>query len=88
MRYAKSTKEAVLSSLTGLLLGNSLMIICGALAAIAVNNSDLPAVLLSMGSLIPSIILMTTNIFTTNAANLYSNSHQIFLTHLIWIVKK
>ena len=74
MRYAKSTKEAVLSSLTGLLLGNSLMIICGALAAIAVNNSDLPAVLLSMGLLIPSIILMTTNIFTTNAANLYSNS--------------
>ncbi|MBU3134436.1 cytosine permease [Clostridium gasigenes] len=50
------------------------MIICGALAAIAVNNSDLPAVLLSMGLLIPSIILMTTNIFTTNAANLYSNS--------------
>lgn len=74
MRYAKSTKEAILSSLTGLLLGNSLMIICGALAAIAINNSDLPAVLLSMGLLIPSIILMTTNIFTTNAANLYSNS--------------
>ncbi len=74
MRYAKNTKEAVLSALTGLLLGNSLMIICGALAAIAVNNSDLPAVLLSMGLLIPSIILMTTNIFTTNAANLYSNS--------------
>lgn len=74
MRYARSTKEAILSTLTGLLLGNSLMIICGALAAIAVNNSDLPAVLLSMGLLIPSIILMTTNIFTTNAANLYSNS--------------
>lgn len=74
MRYAKSSKEAILSALTGLLLGNSLMIICGALAAIAVNNSDLPAVLLSMGLLIPSIILMTTNIFTTNAANLYSNS--------------
>lgn len=74
MRYAKNTKDAILSSLTGLLLGNSLMIICGALAAVAVNNSDLPAVLLSMGLLIPSIILMTTNIFTTNAANLYSNS--------------
>ncbi|MHC1746800.1 MAG: cytosine permease [Cellulosilyticaceae bacterium] len=74
MRYAKTTKEAVLSALTGLLLGNSLMIICGALGAIAMNNSDLTAVLLSMGLLIPSIILMTTNIFTTNAANLYSNS--------------
>lgn len=74
MRYAKSSKEAVSSALTGLILGNSLMIICGAISAIAVNNSDIPAVLLSMGLVIPSIILMTTNIFTTNAANLYSNS--------------
>ncbi|MGL4736994.1 MAG: cytosine permease [Cellulosilyticaceae bacterium] len=74
MRYARSTKEAVLSSLTGLLLGNTMMIVCGALATIALNNSDLTEVLLSMGLLIPSIILMTTNIFTTNAANLYSNS--------------
>jgi cytosine permease len=74
MRYARSAKEAILSALTGLLIGNTLMIICGAFAAIAVNNSDLTAVLLSMGFLIPSIILMTTNIFTTNAANIYSNS--------------
>lgn len=74
MRFAKSTKEAVLSALTGLVLGNTLMILCGAIAAIAINNSDLPAVLLEMGLLVPSIILMTTNIFTTNAANLYSNS--------------
>jgi Purine-cytosine permease and related proteins len=50
------------------------MILCGAIAAIAVQDSDLPNVLLTMGLLIPSIILMTTNIFTTNAANLYSNS--------------
>ncbi len=74
MRYAKSTKAAVGSALTGLILGNSLMIICGAIASIAVNNSDIPAVLLAMGLVVPSIILMTTNIFTTNAANLYSNS--------------
>lgn len=74
MRYARTKKEAVLSALTGLLLGNTLMILCGAIAAIAVNDSDLTNVLLSMGLLIPSVILMTTNIFTTNAANLYSNS--------------
>lgn len=74
MRYAKTPWGAIASALTGLVLGNTLMIVCGALAAIAVNDSDLPAVLLSMGLLIPSFILMTTNIFTTNAANLYSNS--------------
>ncbi|MCC8109357.1 MAG: cytosine permease [Planctomycetes bacterium] len=74
MRYAKTPGGAIASALTGLIFGNTLMIVCGALASIAVNDSDLPAVLLSMGLLIPSFILMTTNIFTTNAANLYSNS--------------
>src|SRR5699024_6035709 len=71
MRYAKNTKEAMLSGATGLVGGNSLLVICGAITAIALNNSDLTAVLLSMGLVLPSIILMTTNIFTTNAANLY-----------------
>lgn len=74
MRFAKNPKEGILSSLTGLLAGNTLMIICGSFAAIALNDSDLTNILLSMGLLIPSIILMTTNIWTTNAANLYSNS--------------
>lgn len=74
MRFAKTPKGAIAASLTGLVFGNTLMIVCGALAAIAVNDFDLPNVLLTMGLLIPSFILMTTNIFTTNAANLYSNS--------------
>lgn len=69
MRYARSTKEAIGAALTGLLAGNSLMILCGAISAIAWNDSDLTSVLLSMGLVIPSILLMTTNIFTTNAAN-------------------
>ncbi len=74
MRYAKDTKTAVSATLTGLLGGNILMIICGAIAAIAMQNSDLTVILLSFGLVIPSLILMTTNIFTTNAANLYSTS--------------
>lgn len=74
MRYAKDTKTAISATLTGLLGGNILMIICGAVAAIAMENSDLTVILLSFGLVIPSLILMTTNIFTTNAANLYSTS--------------
>lgn len=74
MRFAKNPKEAMLSASVGLLGGNSLLIICGAIAAIGMNDSDLTAVLLKLGLVIPSLILMTTNIFTTNAANLYSSS--------------
>ena len=69
MRYARSTKEAVASALTGLLFGNILMIVCGAIATIAMNDYDLTNVLLGFGLVIPALILMTTNIFTTNLAN-------------------
>lgn len=72
MRYAKSTKSAVAAALTGLLGGNILMLICGAIATIAMDEYDLTVILLGFGLVIPSLILMTTNIFTTNAANLYS----------------
>lgn len=72
MRYAKSVKAAVAASLTGLLGGNILMLICGSIATIAMKEYDLTAILLGFGLVIPSFILMTTNIFTTNAANLYS----------------
>ncbi|GAA0181670.1 cytosine permease [Clostridium sediminicola] len=72
MRYAKNVKEAALSSFVGLVVGNTLLITCGAITAFAMNDSDLTNVLLKMGLVIPSFILMTTNIFTTNGGNIYS----------------
>lgn len=72
MRYAKNIKEASLSALLGLVGGNSLLIICGAITSIAMNDSDLTNVLLGMGLIVPGLILMSTNIWTTNAANVYS----------------
>ena len=74
MRYAKNMKQAALSAIVGLVGGNSLLVICGAIASIAVGNSDLTGVLLTLGLVVPSIILMTTNIFTTNASNIDSTS--------------
>ena len=74
MRYAKNVRQAILSAFVGLVGGNSLLVLCGAISSIAVGNSDLTGVLLTLGLVIPSIILMTTNIFTTNASNLYSTS--------------
>lgn len=74
MRYAKSVKDAILSATIALVIGNSLLIICGALTAFAVQDSDLTSVLLKLGLVVPALILMTTNLFTTNATNLYSNA--------------
>lgn len=74
MRYARNVKDAIVSAVISLVLGNSLLIICGAVTAFAVKESDLTSVLLKLGLVVPAIILMTTNIFTTNATNLYSNA--------------
>lgn len=74
MRYAKNLKHAVISAVFSLIIGNSLLIGCGAIASAATGQSDLPALLISMGLIIPGIILLTTNIFTTNGTNLYSNA--------------
>ena len=74
MRFASSVRDVILSVVISLVLGNSLLIICGAITSFAVSNPDLTEVLLKLGLVIPAFILMTTNIFTTNAANLYSNA--------------
>ena len=72
MRFAKNVKEAIISTTLGLVIGNTLLILSGAITAMALKNSDLSNVLLGMGLIVPSLILMTTNIFTTNGGNLYS----------------
>lgn len=74
MRYAKNLKHAIISTVFSLIIGNSLLIGCGAISSAAMGQSDLPALLISMGLIIPGIILLTTNIFTTNGTNLYSNA--------------
>lgn len=74
MRYGKSKKDVIIASTIGLLGGNTLMISCGAIAGIAMNDGDLINVLLNFGLVFPSLLLLTTNIFTTNGANLYSTS--------------
>lgn len=72
MRYAKSAKDAVMATIIGIILANLLMIFCGAIATITMNESDISAVLIGLGLVIPGTILMTTNIWTTNASTLYS----------------
>ena len=49
MRYGKSKKDVITASTIGLLGGNTLMISCGAIAGVAMNDGDLINVLLSFG---------------------------------------
>lgn len=74
MRYAKDAKQAIISTVFGLIVADFFMLTCGAIVGIGMNESDIPTVLLGLGLVVPSIVLMTTNIWTTNGSNLYSVS--------------
>lgn len=70
-RFAKNKRDAILATIVGLVVADIFMLMCGAIAAIGMNDSDLPNVLLTLGLVIPGVVLMTTNIWTTNGMNIY-----------------
>lgn len=72
MRFGRSEKDVIISTLIGLVVGNSIIIVSGAVLVIMTGAPDIVQVLVSAGLVVPGIILLTTNLFTTSAANLYA----------------
>ncbi|MGL5655495.1 MAG: cytosine permease [Fusobacteriaceae bacterium] len=72
-RFAKSTKIGVLSTAIAFFLGNSLMFIFGAVGAKVFNTADISEVMFAQNLIIPAIIVLGFNIWTTNDNALYSS---------------
>lgn len=72
-RFAKSAKSAVSSSIIAFFLGNSLMFLFGAVGAMAFGIADISEVMLMQGLMIPGIIVLGLNIWTTNDSALYAS---------------
>lgn len=72
-RFAKSAKSAVSSSIIAFFLGNSLMFLFGAVGAMAFGIADISEVMLLQGLMIPAIIVLGLNIWTTNDSALYAS---------------
>ncbi|WP_020580666.1 cytosine permease [Endozoicomonas elysicola] len=71
-RFARSSKHVVAGCATGLLIVNSFIIGVGAIVGAASQQWDLVEILFGLGLVIPAFVLLTTNLWTTNSANLYS----------------
>ena len=65
-RFSKDKKTAVL-------IGNSLMLAFGAIGAMATGQSDIAEVMFMQGLIIPAIIILGLNIWTTNDNALYGS---------------
>lgn len=71
-RFARSKGDAVKGAVLGLLLVNSFVVLCGAVVGAAAGEHDMVKVLMGIGLVVPAFVLLTTNLWTTNGANIYS----------------
>ncbi len=73
VRFGRNAKGAVLVAMVAFFLGNSLMFIFGAAGAAAIGQADISDVMIAQGLLIPAIIVLGLNIWTTNDNALYAS---------------
>ncbi|WP_106767584.1 cytosine permease [Paenibacillus faecalis] len=72
-RYSQTSRQAVTATVIAFFLGNSLMFLFGAVGAMAYNLADISEVMFLQGLIIPAIIVLGLNIWTTNDNALYAS---------------
>lgn len=71
-RFSKNKKVAVSTTVIAFFIGNSLMFLFGAIGAMVTGNPDVTDVMFSQGLVIPAILVLGLNIWTTNDNALYT----------------
>ncbi len=85
-RFAKNTKIAVLTTVLAFFIGNSLMFFFGGAAAMVYDKNDISEVLKIQGLLLPAIIVLGLNIWTTNDNALYTSG--LGLSNIVRLPKR
>lgn len=73
-RFSKTPKVAVVSTVAAFFAGNILMFAFGAVGGLATGMADISDVMISQGLVIPGIIILGLNIWTTNDNTIYAAS--------------
>lgn len=72
-RFSKNTKVGVWTTAIAFFIGNSLMFIFGAVGAAVTGQADISEVMFTQGLIVPAIIILGFNIWTTNDNALYAS---------------
>ena len=72
-RFSKSTKIAVIVTVIAFFIGNSLMFAFGAVGGAFTGKDDIFYVMLAQGLIVPALIVLGANIWTTNDNALYTS---------------
>jgi cytosine permease len=73
-RWAKTRRDAVLSSLFGFFFGNSIMLFIAIILSRATGTEDLAQIFILLGLGVPALLILILSQWTTNDNNLYSAS--------------
>lgn len=73
VRFGRVAKQAIMISMIAFFLGNSLMFVFGAAGAAVTGMSDISDVMVAQGLILPAIIVLGLNIWTTNDNALYAS---------------
>lgn len=71
-RYARSGRAGIIVTVAAFLLGNSLMIVFGAVGGAFTGKDDIFYVMIAQGLILPALFVLGTNTWTTNDNSLYS----------------
>lgn len=74
MRFSKSAKTAVVAMFITLIVGNSFIVLSGAIGSVATGNPDIAYVLKLQGLLAPAFLVLILNIWSTAQGCVYSSS--------------
>ena len=72
-RFANSAKNAIITTVIAFFLGNTLMFAFGAVGGAFTGKDDIFYVMIAQGLLIPALIVLGANIWTTNDNALYTS---------------
>ncbi|MFC2949062.1 cytosine permease [Virgibacillus sediminis] len=72
-RFSKTRKTAVSTTIIAFFIGNSLMFLFGAIGSFAFGLADISEVMFVQGLIIPAILVLGLNIWTTNDNALYAS---------------
>ncbi len=73
VRFAKSNKSAIITTVIAFFIGNTLMFAFGAVGGAFTGKDDIFYVMIAQGLAIPALIVLGANIWTTNDNALYTS---------------
>lgn len=72
-RFSRKKSSAVIATVIAFFIGNSLMFVFGAVGSIATGQADISEVMFMQNLMVPAIIVLGLNIWTTNDNALYAS---------------